>query len=106
LNITSTSPLSGGSVGTPYSVTLNSTGGAAPITWSITSGTLPAGLCLSASTGQISGTPTVGGIANFTVQAADSETPAMTAHRGIHRFLQHWERGFADRNLRVPAAGL
>jgi hypothetical protein len=54
-----------------YSQQLTATGGTAPYTWSVTSGALPAGLALSAQ-GLISGTPTVSGAFNFTVQAQDS----------------------------------
>jgi len=51
--------LAQGTVGTAYSQTLTATGGIAPYsTWTLTSGTLPAGLTLNASTGVISGTPT------------------------------------------------
>jgi hypothetical protein len=63
--------LPGGIVGTAYSQTLTAHG-TAPITWSIESGALPAGLTLSAD-GVISGTPTAVGTANFTVKAANSE---------------------------------
>jgi photosystem II stability/assembly factor-like uncharacterized protein len=45
-------------VGSPYSWTLGVTGGIAPYHWSLTSGSLPAGLTLDASTGTIGGTPT------------------------------------------------
>jgi len=41
-------------------------------TWTITSGTLPAGLSLNQSTGAITGTPTALGTASFTIQALDS----------------------------------
>ena len=58
--------------------TLQASGGVPPLTWTITSGSLPAGLSL-ASTGVISGTPTAVGTANFTVQVADSEAAPMTA---------------------------
>ncbi len=37
------------------------TGGSLPITWTVTAGTLPAGLTLNSSTGQITGTPTATG---------------------------------------------
>jgi hypothetical protein len=73
LDITTTS-LPNGSVGTPYSQTLQATGGTTPYTWSKTAGDLPAGLTL-ASTGIISGTPTTVGTYNFTVQVTDSTSP-------------------------------
>jgi hypothetical protein len=54
----STSSLPNGKVGTAYSQSLGASGGTTPYTWSISSGTLPSGLTLTASSGQISGTPT------------------------------------------------
>lgn len=64
-----TTNLSGGKVGEAYSQTLAATG-TAPITWSIESGNLPAGLTLSGNT--ISGTPTTAGTFTFTVKAGNS----------------------------------
>jgi hypothetical protein len=55
------------------------TGGVGTVTFSITSGALPAGLSLNAATGEISGTPTAGGAAGFSVRAVDSGTPASEA---------------------------
>ena len=74
----STTSLTSGSEGVPYTASLSATGGVPPYTWSITSGTLPAGLTLSAS-GFISGTPTTQESQTFTVQVSDSESPAATA---------------------------
>lgn len=73
-----TTTLTAGSVGVPYSASLTATGGVAPYTWTLTSGSLPAGLTLS-SAGVISGTPTAQGTQTFTVQVTDSELPAVTA---------------------------
>src|SRR4029453_9899194 len=47
-------------------------GGVDPKTWSITSGTLPAGLQIDAPTGTIFGTPTQTGTFNITVQVQDA----------------------------------
>ena len=64
--------------GVAYSASLSASGGSGSYVWSLTGGTLPAGLMLSAS-GTISGTPTALGSSTFTVQVADSSTPALTA---------------------------
>ena len=50
-----------------------------PVSWTISAGTLPAGLVLDAATGRISGTPTVPGTSDFTISATDNGTPARTA---------------------------
>jgi hypothetical protein len=60
-----------GTNGTAYNSTLTARGGIAPYTWSITQGALPVGLALNAATGTISGTPTMSGTSNFTVQVID-----------------------------------
>lgn len=76
LTITTKSPLPSGTQGTAYSTTLAATGGTTPYTWSLTSGTLPSGLALNASTGAITGTPTVT-VTNtpLTFQVKDSGSP-------------------------------
>jgi Putative Ig domain len=76
LTITTPSPLSNGTVGTGYSQTLEATGGTPSYTWSVTSGTLPAGLTLSGAA--ISGTPTTAVAANFTIQVRDSASRTAT----------------------------
>ncbi len=67
-----TSSLPKAGVTIAYSQTLSVSGGSAPYTWAVTSGTLPAGLTLASSTGVISGTPTTAGISTFTVQVTDN----------------------------------
>jgi hypothetical protein len=68
---TTTSPLGGGEVGAAYSQSLASTGGTGPYSYSVTSGGLPNGLTL-ASSGVISGLPTVSGTFSFTAKTLDA----------------------------------
>lgn len=69
-----TTVLPAGIVGTAYNTTLMATGGTGAKSWSVSSGTLPAGVSLDTSTGVISGTPTAAGAAPFTVRVQDSGT--------------------------------
>ena len=78
-----TASLAGGTVGTSYSATVQASGGTTPYTWSASSGTLPAGLALNASSGAISGTPTTAGTSNFTVQVRDSAATPATATKAL-----------------------
>jgi uncharacterized protein YhjY with autotransporter beta-barrel domain len=64
--------LPNGTQGTAYSQTVTASGGSGTYTYSVTAGSLPAGLALNASTGVISGTPTGSGVSNFTIGAADT----------------------------------
>ncbi|MBU1615991.1 putative Ig domain-containing protein, partial [bacterium] len=72
-----TASLPNGRVGVAYSQTVSATGGIIPYSWSVISGSLPAGLSLSLA-GVISGTPATAGTSNFTVQVRDSNSPAST----------------------------
>lgn len=74
-----TSSLPAPTVGQQYQTTVSATGGTAPYTWSVGSGSLPAGLSLDSSTGDLTGTPTASGASTFTIQATDSATSAATA---------------------------
>jgi len=69
--VLSPTTLGNGTVGTAYSVSLSSSGGTAPYAYTITSGSLPAGLSLSGS-GLLSGTPTTATTASVTIQTADA----------------------------------
>jgi hypothetical protein len=57
-------------VNTPYSLQLTATGGSS-LTWSVSSGALPAGLSLNSASGLISGTPTQTGEAHFQIKVSD-----------------------------------
>jgi Putative Ig domain/SMP-30/Gluconolactonase/LRE-like region/IPT/TIG domain len=74
--VVQTSTTAAGTVGLPYRQQLQAVGGtgAGTYTWSVASGSLPAGLSLSAS-GLLSGTPTSAGKISFTVEATDLATP-------------------------------
>jgi hypothetical protein len=76
--ITTASTLPPGWVGQPYSQALTASGGAAPYSWSITSGSLPAGLALG-SNGLISGTPLSTANSNFVIQVTDNNGVSSTA---------------------------
>jgi hypothetical protein len=79
----STTTLPAGVEGTAYSQTVSATGGLGTLTFSISLGSLPAGLTISSS-GTISGTPTgPNGTIPFTVQVADKSTPAQTATKAL-----------------------
>lgn len=66
-----TGSLPAGDVSKVYAVTLAATQGTTPYTWSLRSGTLPAGLTLGAA-GDITGTPTAGGVFNITIRVTDT----------------------------------
>ena len=66
-----TESLPGGTVGEPYTETILAATGDASITWSVSNGSLPAGLSLSEN-GKIIGTPTTAGTSTFTVTAENS----------------------------------
>jgi len=78
--VITTSALASGQVGTAYDQTLQATAGTPPYTWSLASGSLPPGLSLNASTGDITGTPMQPGSYTFTAQAADSSNGLLTPH--------------------------
>jgi len=69
--------------GATYSGSCTASAGAPPYTYSISAGTLPAGLNLNASTGAVTGVPTAPGTFSFTVQATDSALPAETATKSV-----------------------
>ncbi|KHD70702.2 hemagglutinin [Xanthomonas phaseoli pv. phaseoli] len=82
--------------GSAYSQTLTASGGTAAYTYAITSGALPAGITL-ASNGTLSGTATLEGTFNFTVQATDANSFTGT---------QAYSLTVAGPNLVLPASTL
>jgi subtilase family serine protease len=81
----STTELPIGYANTDYNTYLSATGGDGDYAWTITSGTLPAGLNLIGSTGQIRGLPGAPATANITVQVASaSQTATQNLTLEIH----------------------
>ncbi len=70
--------LPGTYAGEYYDGELEASGGTAPYTWSITTGSLPPGLTLDASTGVVTGDTTQGGTYDLTVGVKDSSDPPST----------------------------
>jgi Putative Ig domain/Cohesin domain len=109
-----TSTLPAWTVGVVYSQTLAATGGTAPYTWTIASGTLPAGLSLS-SNGVISGTPTTaGGPISVAIQVTDStgatatESMSLTINLALNIItssLPTWTAGMVYSQTLVSTGG-
>lgn len=76
-SITSGAPTAS-TVGTSYAFTVTASGTPAP-TYTVTSGTLPAGLTLNGTTGVISGTPTTSGSSTVTITATNGQSPDASA---------------------------
>lgn len=77
MSVTTTSPLPGATFGVPYLVTLQSSGGSAPVTWDVVSGTtLPPGFSLNRLVGQLVGVPTQRGTFSISLVATDTQNEA------------------------------
>lgn len=73
-------------VGVSYSTTCAVSGGLAPFSWNIGSGTIPAGLSFSAATGNnitLSGTPNAPGSASFAIKVTDSSPTAQSVSQSF-----------------------
>ena len=81
----SSASLSNGTIGVPYDQIMTTAGGTVPFTWSVSSGSLPAGLSLNATTGEITGTPSSSTTTppnfTFTVIVTDSSATPLTAQK-------------------------
>src|ERR1039458_7873137 len=75
-----TATLPNGAVSVAYANSLAATGGTGAYTWTVMSGTLPAGLSLTGASGPLGGTPTAVATATpLTFKVTDSGSPAQTA---------------------------
>jgi uncharacterized repeat protein (TIGR01451 family) len=100
-----------GVLGEPFAgATLQTSGGTAPITWSIAGGALPTGMTLNPADGAISGTPTAPadkkqgdgtGVFTFTVAASDAGVGPV--HQTATKTLSVTVLGFADLSVDLAA---
>jgi hypothetical protein len=95
--------LATGVAGRTYRQVLSTSGGSGAITFAVTSGVLPLGVSLGASTGIIEGTPSVSGHHAFTVAALDA-TGCATA-RAYTLDVQSCAFTLSPSSATVPAAG-
>ena len=87
LGIATESPVMSGKLGYPYSLNLMAVGGVLPHTWSLSGGTLPEGLTLSAIDGLIEGTPLTPGQSIFRLTLTDSSNPAETVTKEFTMYV-------------------
>ncbi len=73
--LSATASLPQGFLGGGYSGAISSTGGVPPLTFGLTSGSLPPGLSMGSTNGQITGIPTTNGTYPFAVLITDSAIP-------------------------------
>ena len=92
------SPATTGNVGTAYSFNPTASGGTAPYTFSIQSGTLPAGLSINPSTGAITGTPTSAGTSSGIVVRV-TDAASATADLAAFNIVVSASSGFANVNV-------
>lgn len=76
-------PVNVGQLNVAFTSALVATGGTSPFTFSITTGSLPQGLNLTASTGAITGTPAFVSTFPFTARVQDSASASATANCSI-----------------------
>ncbi|MGA8102224.1 MAG: putative Ig domain-containing protein, partial [Candidatus Acidiferrales bacterium] len=101
-----TTALATGTMNVQYSATFTAQGGVLPYTWHITSGTLPAGIALTSSTGTLAGIPTVAGTASFTVKVTDSSATRQTSSESFTLTIEQPEAALAITTTSLPAGGM
>ena len=74
-----TATMPNGQVGVAYLKQLVASGGTAPYTWSVSSGTLPDGLSLNTANGVVSGTPTNAGSSTVIMRVTDAVAATATS---------------------------
>ena len=70
--------------GVPYSAGLKATGGSAPYSWKVASGSLPSGFSFDAAAGVINGTASQSGTFPFTIQATDQAGQSVTQQLAVN----------------------
>ena len=101
----SASALASAVTGAPYSATLGATGGSAPYTnWTVSGGTLPAGLTLNAATGVIGGTPVSAAGSPFSFAVTVRDNFGVTS--AAQSFSMAVAQGVAVAAETLPAGGV
>jgi len=100
-----TSTLPGATQFAPYSATLAGYGGIAPQSWSIASGSLPAGVTLNGATGALSGTPSACGSFPITVRLADSALAPATVQTNLTLPVTCSQGGFSVLSVSLSGTG-
>lgn len=90
-----------GEVGIAFRKAFTATGGSGAYTWSLTSGTLPAGVALDAASGTVSGTPQGAGNYPFVVTATDSEGRVATVSSSMRVVTR---LGIKTRGLKIASS--
>ena len=93
IGLTASLLVANATVGVPFNYTLSTSGGTAPYTYAIASGTLPDGLSLNPGSGVISGTPTRDGPFNFNYQATDASSTSLSTAGQIVVAVQATDAG-------------
>ena len=83
MEITTPQALPNGTVGKPYAVLLQATGGTPPLNWQIPSAQIPSGLSLDPASGTISGVPVLSSFATAYVIVNDASTLPQQASKYV-----------------------